>query len=138
MIKLQIKRKVTRAQRRRWQSKWRERHPISACWHDHKHNAQKRNIRVEWSFDEFREWCLMTGYHLLRKDGFQIHRRNDSGPYRADRCFCIPAKENRRLQAVEQKKAKWRRFRENLLARNGFVGLHSNYANSGATKQNTK
>lgn len=127
--------KVSRKQRRLWQSNWRKRHPISDAWHNHKSNAKKRKIAVEWNFDEFRTWCLLTGYHILRSDGFQIHRRNDKGPYRSDRCECLPSEENRRLQAVEQKKAKWRRFRENLLARNGFVGLHSRYANSGATKQ---
>ena len=88
--------------------RFRETHPITAAWWDHFHNSKKRGIAVLWSFEEFKKWCEETGYHLLRKDGWQIHRLGDTGPYAYGRVRIVKAEVNRWAQDIYGRNAQKR------------------------------
>jgi hypothetical protein len=88
------------------QKRWRENHPILAAWHIHLWNAKQRGIEVLWDFDEFVRFCAETGYHILRKDGYQIHRRGDIGPYEYGRVSMVKGEINRWAQDLYRTKAR--------------------------------
>jgi hypothetical protein len=90
--------KIQRLWKKKAMRNWRERHPIMASWHTHKSNAKHRKIPILWDYDEFAAWCFETGYHILRKDGYSIHRDKDTGPYCSQNCVCVPNEINRKLQ----------------------------------------
>ena len=100
---------------RKKKAEWRLRHPILAAWQLHRSNAKVRNIEVKWTLEEFRQFCFETGYHLLRGDGWQIHRENDIGPYCYETASMVKAEINRQLQTLYCRKKK--NFRDS------FVGL---------------
>ena len=77
------------------QRRWRERHPHLAAWHHHLWCARSRGIRVEWEYEEFLQFCAMTGYIELLRDGWTIDRSEADQGYkllnvqlltRADNC----------------------------------------------------
>jgi hypothetical protein len=89
--------------------------PIRTLYRDHVSNARRRGKVVTWDFAEFFAWCQETGHHLLVRDGHQIHRLQDHGPYCASNCVSIPGVENRRLEAGYA----WRR--KHLAERGDFL-----------------
>ncbi len=108
-----------RAAKRLAMRKWRERHPIMSAWHIHLASAKRRGIAVLWSFDEFFNFCTETGYHLLKADGFQMHRDGDVGPYAYGRVSLVPGEINRQLQDYYVER--WRKHRLHIVATNGRV-----------------
>lgn len=46
--------------------KWRIAHVIHDIWLNLRSNAKRRHIPCPISLEDFTEWCLDTGYHLLR------------------------------------------------------------------------
>ena len=87
--------------------RWRAKNPIMASWHAHPWNAKKRKIPVCWDYREFFTFCTVTRYHEKKKDGFQIHRDGDEGPYALHRCSCVKQLVNLRMEAVYAKIHKW-------------------------------
>jgi hypothetical protein len=76
----------------------RESDPIRTLYRDHVGNARRRKKEVLWDLEEFRSWCELTGHHLLVKDGYQISRFGDVGPYCAANCLSLPGVINLRLE----------------------------------------
>jgi hypothetical protein len=97
--------RVERKLKREAMRRWRERHPVLAAWHAHLWNAKKRGIEIKWTLDEFSAFCAETGYHILRRDGWQIHRNGDIGPYALDRVFLVKSEINRWLQDLYRQRA---------------------------------
>ena len=85
------------------QRRWRESHPVLSAWHVHISNAKRRGIQILWTFTEFAQFCEETGYHLLRKDGYQIHRHGDIGPYEYKRVSMVKSEINRWAQDIYRK-----------------------------------
>ena len=77
------KRKLARERQRRW----RDRNPITYLFRNHVNNATRRRKVVLWDLEEFIEWCTFTGHHVNAKDGYEIHRFGDTGPYCAANCM---------------------------------------------------
>ena len=67
--------------RREKQARWRARHPVTAAWHTHLWNAKQKGHEVQWTFEEFSQWCWETGYHFLRSEGYAIDRIESSEGY---------------------------------------------------------
>lgn len=112
----------TKAFRRRKKQRWRERHPVLEAWFNLRSNAKRRGIPVTWDLESFGAWCRRTGYHILRRDGFQVHRPGDIGPY-GNRCRCVPQVYNLCQQFVNRKKEKYLTWREKVLTENLRVGI---------------
>lgn len=109
------KRIVTKEQRRKWQSNWRQRHPVLALWHNHKHNAKNRGIKVEWSFDDFARFCEETGYHILVRDGWTIDRIRSREGYSYENCQLLTltenvAKGNRERKSIYHLATEWKAY----------------------------
>lgn len=73
---------------------WRERHPMVDAWNNHRFNAKKRGIAVEWNYDEFKLFCEITGYHILRKNGLTIDRENCLLGYNLKNCQVLSHYDN--------------------------------------------
>lgn len=100
-----------RLQKRHAMRRWRAKHPIMACWHAHLWNSKKRGVKVEWTYPEFAAFCALSNYHNLRKEGYQIHRDKDQGPYCVARCTCVTQRENLIMQHVYAKIRRWRQMK---------------------------
>lgn len=87
--------------------RWRLSRPLYALFKNHVHNATRRGKLVAWDFEEFQLWCEFTGHHLLSKDGYEIHRFGDKGPYCADNCMSLKGDFNKRLEAGFRWRRKW-------------------------------
>ena len=85
---------VKRAAKREAMRRWRERHPILALWHNHKSDAKRRGISVEWTPEEFRFWCITTGYHITVRDGMSIDRIDPARGYSLDNVQLLTVGEN--------------------------------------------
>ena len=105
------KRKLARERQRRW----RDRNPITYLFRNHVNNATRRRKVVLWDLEEFIEWCTFTGHHVNAKDGYEIHRFGDTGPYCAANCMSLPGGFNKRLEAGFAWRRKWIAERENCL-----------------------
>lgn len=103
-----------RKKKREAMRRWRARHPIMAAWHDHRHHAKERGISILWDFGEFFRFCTETGYHILKGDGFQLHRERDRGPYAYGRVSMIPGEINRKLQTFYAQRLEKRRLQTML------------------------
>lgn len=102
------------------QRKWRAEHPIADAWQVHKWNAKQRGIPVEWTRDEFAEFCERTGYDQLRKDGMTIQRDDCLRGYSLANCpGLLPHGENSQIGATFDRRRK-RRFYE---SKNGQSSL---------------
>lgn len=56
------RRLIERARKKAWRAK----NIIHACWLLLRSNAKKRNISCGITLLEFTDWCIETGYHLLK------------------------------------------------------------------------
>jgi hypothetical protein len=68
---------------------YRLRHPIRALWHKHRARAARRQIPVEWTFDEFQAFCLRTNYHNEVKNGLTIEREDALKGYSTANCTTL-------------------------------------------------
>jgi len=60
------------------QRRWRQRNTIRDIWNHLRSNSARRNIICTISLEDFTEWCIQTGYHLLRgraRDSATIDRK---------------------------------------------------------------
>jgi hypothetical protein len=104
--------------RKRWKAasaRWREKNPCTYLFANHKNNARRRGKVVLWDLEEFIEWCAFTGHHIMAREGYEIHRFGDVGPYCAANCMSLPGGFNKRLEAGFAWRRKWVAERENYL-----------------------
>lgn len=97
---------------------WRNRNPIRAIWLNHVRHAKDRGIAVEWTFDQFKVWCVEWKflYRKQHKDG-TIHRKKCWLGYSMSNCVVLSHAENSKLgwsveRWLKEKIDKWEKSKE--------------------------
>jgi hypothetical protein len=77
----------------------RERNPVKYCYLNLKHNAKRRGVAFELTFEEFVQFCYATNYMAGKgrtRTSYSIDRIDNDKGYTLDNIRVIPLHENSR------------------------------------------